>query len=154
MTDSVKPHRQQPTRLPRPWDSPSKNTGMGCHALLQGIFPNQGSSPALQVDSLPAELPRKPKNTGVGSLSLLQGIFPIEELNRGLLHCRQILYQLSYQGSPWAHRVALKIKWRWHVESTCLEYDLSTMEGWRNLKGERAWWPQIASTTLAIKSAL
>ena len=37
-------------------------------------------------------------NTGVGSLSLLQGIFPAQELNRGLLHCRQILYQLSYQG--------------------------------------------------------
>ena len=40
------------------------------------------------------------QNIGVGSLSLLQGIFPIQELNQGLLHCRQILYQLSYQGSP------------------------------------------------------
>ena len=38
------------------------------------------------------------QNTGVGSLSLLQGIFPIQELNQGLLRCRQILYQLSYQG--------------------------------------------------------
>ena len=44
-------------------DSPGKNTGVGCHALLQGIFPTQGSNP-------------------------------------GLPHCRQILYQLSYQGSP------------------------------------------------------
>ena len=44
-------------------DSPGKNTGMGCHALLQGIFQTQ-------------------------------------ESNRGLLHCRQTLYQLSYQGSP------------------------------------------------------
>ena len=35
MSDSVRPHRQQPTRLPRPWDSPGKNTGMGCHFLLQ-----------------------------------------------------------------------------------------------------------------------
>ena len=35
MSDSVRPHRQQPTRLPRPWDSPSKNTGVGCHFLLQ-----------------------------------------------------------------------------------------------------------------------
>ena len=43
-------------------DSPGKNTGVGYHALLQEIFPTQGS-------------------------------------NRGLLHCRQILYQLSYQGS-------------------------------------------------------
>ena len=36
----------------------------------------------------------------MGSLFLLQGIFPTQELNRCLLHCRRILYQLSYQGSP------------------------------------------------------
>ena len=35
MFDSVRPHRWQPTRLPRPWDSPGKNTGVGCHFLLQ-----------------------------------------------------------------------------------------------------------------------
>ena len=35
MSDSVQPHRRQPTRLPRPWDSPAKNTGVGCHFLLQ-----------------------------------------------------------------------------------------------------------------------
>ena len=35
MSDSVWPHRQQPTRLPCPWDSPSKNSGVGCHFLLQ-----------------------------------------------------------------------------------------------------------------------
>ena len=52
------------------------------------------------MDSLPAEPQGKPKNTGVGSLSLLQKIFLIQESNQGLLHCRQILYQLSYQGSP------------------------------------------------------
>ena len=40
------------------------------------------------------------QNIGVGSLSLLQGIFPTQGLNPGLLHCRWILYQLSYQGSP------------------------------------------------------
>ena len=34
-------------RLLRPWDSPGKNTGVGCHALLQGIFPTQGSNPGL-----------------------------------------------------------------------------------------------------------
>ena len=52
------------------------------------------------MDSLSAEPQGKPKNTGVGSLSLLQRIFPTQELNQGLLHCRQIHYQLSYQGSP------------------------------------------------------
>ena len=35
MSDSVRPHRLKPTRLPRPWDSPGKNTGVGCHFLLQ-----------------------------------------------------------------------------------------------------------------------
>ena len=35
VSDSVRPHRRQPTRLPSPWDSPGKNTGMGCHFLLQ-----------------------------------------------------------------------------------------------------------------------
>ena len=35
MFDSVRPHRRQPTRLPGPWDSPGKNTGVGCHFLLQ-----------------------------------------------------------------------------------------------------------------------
>ena len=35
MSDSVQPHRRQPTRLPHPWDSPDKNAGVGCHFLLQ-----------------------------------------------------------------------------------------------------------------------
>ena len=35
MSDSVRPHGWQPTRLPRPWDSPGKNAGVGCHFLLQ-----------------------------------------------------------------------------------------------------------------------
>ena len=56
-------------------------------------------SPALQADSLPSEPPGAPKNTGVGSLPLLQGIVETQESNRGLLHFRQILYQLTYQGS-------------------------------------------------------
>ena len=34
---SLRPHGQQPTRLPRPWDSPGKNTGVGCHFLLQRV---------------------------------------------------------------------------------------------------------------------
>ena len=55
--------------------------------------------PTLQADSLPAEPQGKPKNTGLGSLSLLQQIFLTKESSQGLLHCRCILYQLSYQGS-------------------------------------------------------
>ena len=57
-------------------------------------------SPTLQVDSLLSMLPGKPKNTGVDSLLLFQGNFLTQELNRGLLHCRWILCQLSYKGQP------------------------------------------------------
>ena len=84
-------------------DSPGKNTGLDCHALLQGIFPTQGSNPGFshcRLILLPSEPPWKPKNTGVSSLSLFQGIFLTQRSNWGLLHCRQILYQLSCQGSP------------------------------------------------------
>ena len=62
------------------------------------LLPNPGiefRSPTLQADSLPTKPQGKPKNTGVGSLSLLQRIFLTQELNQGLLHCRQIVYQLS-----------------------------------------------------------
>ena len=51
-------------------------------------------------DSVPAEPPGKLKNTRECSLFLLQGIFLTQESNPGLLHCRQMLYQLKYQGSP------------------------------------------------------
>ena len=90
-----------------PWaiesmDSPGQNTGVDSLSLLRGIFPIQGlnSGKELQVNSLPAEPQGKPKTAGVGSLSLLQGFFPTQESNRGLLHCRWILYQLNYEGSP------------------------------------------------------
>ena len=78
-SDSLRLHR-----LYSPWNSPGQNTGVGSLSLLQGILPTQGwkpRSPALLVDSLPAEPQGKPKNTGVGSLCLLQGIFPTEESN-------------------------------------------------------------------------
>ena len=68
-----------------------------------GDLPNpriKPSSLTLQADSLPAEPQGKPKITGVGSLSLYQQIFPTQELNQGLLHCRQVLYQLSLSVKP------------------------------------------------------
>ena len=92
----------------------SSPPGSSVHGILQarilewvprpspGDLPNPGIEPGslvLQADFLPAEPQGKPKNTRVGSLSLLQQIFLTQELNQGLLHCRWILYQLSYQGS-------------------------------------------------------
>ena len=86
-------------------DSPRQKYWSGLPCPPPGHLPNPGikpRSPALQAVSLLSEPPGKSKNTGVGSLSLLQGIFPTQESNWGLLHCRQILYQLSYQGSPFS----------------------------------------------------
>ena len=65
-SNSLRPHEQQPAGLLCPWDSPGKNTGVGCHALLQGIFPTQGSNPRLlcllhwQAGPLPLLPPGKP----------------------------------------------------------------------------------------------
>ena len=62
---------------------------------------DQTQVPCIAGRFLPAESRGKPKNTGMGSLSLLQQIFPTQQSNRGLMHCRQILYQLSYQDITW-----------------------------------------------------
>ena len=85
----------------RPRDSPGKNISGGCHALLQGIFPTQGSNPGLpHCRQILYHLSHQ------GSSWILewaayssQGIFPIKKSNQGLLHRRQILYQQSLQGS-------------------------------------------------------
>ena len=52
MSNSVRPHRRQPTRLPRPWDSPGKNTGVGCHFLLQCMKVNSESEVAQLCQTL------------------------------------------------------------------------------------------------------
>ena len=52
VSDSVRPHRRQPTRLPRPWDSPGKNTGVGCHFLLQSVKVKRESEVAQSCPTL------------------------------------------------------------------------------------------------------
>ena len=69
-------------------------------------------SPTLQADSLLSEPPGKLKNTGMGSLPFSSRIFLTQESNQGLLHCRWILYQLSYQGSP---RTTSKVPFSWYL---------------------------------------
>ena len=59
----LQPHGLEPARLLCPWVFPGKNTGAGCHFLLQGIFPTQGSNPPFlhwQADSSTTEPPGKP----------------------------------------------------------------------------------------------
>ena len=99
---TLRPHALQPARLFCLWVFSRQEYWSGLPCLPPGDLPNPGiesRSPTLQADSSPTEPPGKPMSTRVGSLSLLQGIFPTQESNRGLLHCRRILSQVSYQGS-------------------------------------------------------
>ena len=100
MSDSWQPHIPWPAWLLCPWGFSRQEYWRGLPCPPPGDLPKpeiEPMSPALQVDSLSSEPLWKPMNTGVGSLSLLQGIFPTQKLNWSLLHCRRILYQLSYQ---------------------------------------------------------
>ena len=93
MSDSVRPHGRQPTRLLRPWDSPGKNTGVGCHFLLQCMKVKSESEVA---QSCPTSLPhgRQPtrllrpwdlpgKSTGVGCHCLLPSFMSEQENQAG-----------------------------------------------------------------------
>ena len=95
-----------PARLLCLWGFSRQECYSGLSCPPSGDLLNPGIkpwSPIFQADYLPAEPQEKPNNTGVGSLSLLQGTFPTQKSNQGLLHCRWILYQLSYQGSPYIY---------------------------------------------------
>ena len=69
------------------------------HSVVSNSLGSQGLEPARLF--CPWNSPGN--STGVGNHSLLQGTIPTQELNLGLLHCRQILYHLSHQGSPYFH---------------------------------------------------
>ena len=65
MSDSVRPHRRQPTRLPRPWDSPGKNTGVGCHFLLQCMKVKSESEVAQSCPTLSDPMDCSPPGSSV-----------------------------------------------------------------------------------------
>ena len=69
-----------------------------CCAVLSHSVMSDSATIAHQASVSMGDSPGR--NTGVGCHALLQGIFLTQESNQGLLHCRQILSQLSYQGSP------------------------------------------------------
>ena len=85
MSNSVRPYRQQPTRLPHPWDSPRKNTGVGCHFLLQCMkVKSESEVPQLCPTQRPHVLQSTRllhpwdfpgKSTGVGCHCLLRYIY-------------------------------------------------------------------------------
>ena len=79
MSDSVRSHRQQPTRLPRPWDSPGKNTGEGCHFLLQCMKVKSESKVAQSCPTLSDPMDCSPLGSSV------HGIFQARVLEWGAI---------------------------------------------------------------------
>ena len=79
MSDSVRPHRWQPTRLPRPWDSPGKNTGMGCHFLLQCMKVKSQSEVTQSCPTLSDPMDYSPPGSSV------HGIFQARVLEWGAI---------------------------------------------------------------------
>ena len=79
MSDSVRPHRRQPTRLPCPWDSPGKNTGVGCHFLLQCMKVKSKSEVAQLGPTLCDPMDCSPPGSSI------HGIFPGKSTGVGCL---------------------------------------------------------------------
>ena len=97
MSNSVPPHRWQPTRLPRPWDSPGKNTGVGCHFLLQCM---KVKSESEVVQSYPTL--SDPMDYSLPGSSV-HGIFPGKSTGVGC-HCLLLLLLFSEcptLATPW-----------------------------------------------------
>ena len=79
MSDSVRPHRRQPGRLPHPWDSPGKNTGVGCHFLLQCMKVKSQSEVAQSCPTLSDPMDCSPPGSSV------HGIFQARVLEWGAI---------------------------------------------------------------------
>ena len=87
MSDSVRPHRRQPTKLPRSWDSPGKNTGVGCHFLLQCMKVKSESEVAQSRPTL-----RDPMDCSLPGSST-HGIFQARDTVLGKRYRTGILYR-------------------------------------------------------------
>ena len=79
MSNSMQPHRQQPTRLPRPWGSPGKNTGVGCHLLLQCMKVKSESEVAQSCPTLSDPMDCSPPGSSI------HGIFQARVLEWGAI---------------------------------------------------------------------
>ena len=93
MSNSVRPHRRQPTRLPSPWDSPGKNTGVGCHFLLQSMKVKSESEVAQPCPTL-----SDPMDCSIPGSSV-HGIFQARVLEWGAIAFsgRKMLTQVKLQ---------------------------------------------------------
>ena len=92
----------QPHGLYSPWNSPGQNTGMVAFPFSRESSKPRCWTPVSHIAGgcFTSWATREVQEYWLGGLALLQGIFLTQESNQGLLHCKQIVYQLSYQGIP------------------------------------------------------
>ena len=97
MYNSVRPQRRQPTRLPRPWDSPGKNTGVGCHFLLQCMKVNSESEVAQSCPTLSDPTDCSPPGSSV------HGIFQARVLEWGAIAFSDPAYKWHLKNISYAN---------------------------------------------------
>ena len=123
VSDSVRPHRRQPTRLPRPWDSPGKSTGVGCHFRLQCMKVKSESEVAQSCPTLSDPVDSSPPGSSV------RGIFQARVPEWGAI----------------AFSASMKLGW---FLSTFHRWGIWGCEGLRNLLQDYigSWWQSWGST--------
>ena len=129
MSDSVLPHRRQPTRLLRPWDSPGKNTGVGCHFLLQCMKVKSESEVAQSCPTLSNPMDCSPPG------SFVHGIFQARVLEWGA--------------------IAFSYSWALHKSTDSVGPMLCAFPRSEQLRGPGAWGmhsPQVGSASYHLPS--
>ena len=117
MSNSVWPHRQQPTRLPSPWDSPGKNTG--CHFLLQCMKVKSESEVALSCPTL-----SDPMDYSLPGSSI-NGVFQARVLEWGATAFSGLMSQSSLNGEQHLGRLCLTL---WSLKLPILRLSLQEQE--------------------------
>ena len=107
MSNSVRPQRQKPTRLPHPWDSPGKNTGVGCHFLLQCMKVKSESEVAQSCP--PLSDPMDCSRPG----SSVHGIFQV----RGGVGCHRLLRGEVLINVRWKKKCTKCCKWAFYRQT-------------------------------------
>ena len=102
MSDSVRLHRRQPMSLPRPWDSPGKNTGVGCHFLLQCMKVRSGSEVAQSCLTLSDPMDCGPPGSSI------HGIFQARVLEWGA--------------------IAFSVNWNYHIVNQLHLYKIKSLK--------------------------
>ena len=139
MSDSVQPHRRQPTRLPRPWGSPGKNTGMGCHFLLQCRKVKNESEVAQSCQTLRDHMDCSPSGSSI------RGIFQARVLQWGAI---------ALGGFKICSEICCLFVHRWslsHVQLFCDSVDCSPTRSFVQISQARILeWAAISSSLLSF----